>query len=77
MKRIKNYFSQMLGIRGWWVSEGRVKGNFNLTRGFGTFEYKQNKKLKPEEQMITANPEIKVVDFDKDIDFVIIGCDGI
>ena len=60
-----------------WVSEGRVKGNLNLTRGFGDLEYKQNKNLKPEEQMITANPDIKVVDFDKDIDFVIIGCDGI
>ena len=27
--------------------------------------------------MITANLDIKVVDFDKDIYFVIIGCDGI
>ena len=46
-----------------WVSEGRVKGNLNLTRGFGDLEYKQNKNLKPEEQMITANSDIKVVDF--------------
>ena len=60
-----------------WISDGRVKGNLNLTRGFGDLEYKQNKNLKPEEQMITANPDIKVVDFEKDIDFVIIGCDGI
>ena len=60
-----------------WISEGRVKGNLNLTRGFGDLEYKQNKNLKPEEQMITANPDIKIVDFEKDIDFVIIGCDGI
>ena len=43
-----------------WISEGRVKGNLNLTRGFGDLEYKQNKNLKPEEQMITANPDIKV-----------------
>ena len=27
--------------------------------------------------MITANPDIKIVDFKDDIDFVIIGCDGI
>ena len=27
--------------------------------------------------MIVANPDIKVVDFTSDIDFVIIGCDGI
>ena len=60
-----------------WISDGRVKGNLNLTRGFGDLEYKQNKKLKPEEQMITANPDINVVDFSKDMDFVIIGCDGI
>ena len=60
-----------------WISEGRVKGNLNLTRGFGDLEYKQNKNLKPEEQMITANPDIKIIDYDKDIDFVIIGCDGI
>ena len=60
-----------------WISDGRVKGNLNLTRGFGDLEYKQNKNLKPEEQMITANPDIKIVDFDKDFDFVIIGCDGI
>ena len=28
-----------------WISEGRVKGNLNLTRGFGDLEYKQNKNL--------------------------------
>ena len=60
-----------------WISDGRVKGNLNLTRGFGDLEYKQNKNLKPEEQIITANPDIKIENFDKDIDFVIIGCDGI
>ena len=60
-----------------WISEGRVKGNLNLTRGFGDLEYKQNKNLKPEEQMITANPDIKIIDCDNDVDFVIIACDGI
>jgi len=60
-----------------WISDGRVKGYLNLTRGFGDLEYKQNKNLKPEEQMITANPDIKEVNFEDDIEFVIIGCDGI
>ena len=60
-----------------WISEGRVKGNLNLTRGFGDLEYKQNKNLKPEEQMITANPDVKIIDYNDDCDFVIIGCDGI
>ena len=60
-----------------WISEGRVMGNINLTRGFGDLEYKKNKNLKPEEQMVTANPDIQIVNYTKDIDFVIIGCDGI
>lgn len=60
-----------------WISDGRVKGNLNLTRGFGDLEYKQNKNLPPEEQMITANPDIRIEDFNSDIDFFIIGCDGI
>ena len=60
-----------------WISDGRVMGNINLTRGFGDLEYKKNKNLKPEEQMVTANPDIQIVNYTKDIDFVIIGCDGI
>ena len=60
-----------------WVSDGRVKGNLNLTRGFGDLEYKQNKSLAPEEQMITANPDIEVEDLTSELDFIIIGCDGI
>ena len=54
-----------------WISDGRVKGNLNLTRGFGDIEYKQNKNLKPEEQIITANPDINIVDFTPDLDFAI------
>ena len=73
---MKSEKDRILNAEGW-VTDGRVKGNLNLTRGFGDLEYKQNKKLKPEEQMITANPDIKEVNFEDDIEFVIIGCDGI
>ena len=60
-----------------WISEGRVKGNLNLTRGLGDLEYKTNKKLKPEEQIITSNPDILIEDLTNDIDFIIVACDGI
>ena len=60
-----------------WISEGRVKGNLNLSRGLGDLEYKQNSKLPPEEQMITANPDITVEPLTKDCDFIVLGCDGI
>ena len=57
--------------------DGRVKGNLNLSRGLGDLEYKQNTKLPPEEQMITANPDIVVEDLTPDCDFIVLGCDGI
>ena len=60
-----------------WISDGRVKGNLNLTRGLGDLEYKSNKHLKPEEQIITADPDILSDDFNNDVDFIIVGCDGI
>lgn len=58
------------------ITEGRVDGNLNLTRSLGDLKYKQ-RDLKPEEQAITANPDTYVFDLDNDIDFIIMGCDGI
>jgi len=60
-----------------WVSDGRVKGNLNLSRSLGDLEYKQNKKLPPEDQMITAFPELIIQNITPDCDFIIIGCDGV
>jgi len=60
-----------------WVSEGRVKGNLNLSRSLGDLEYKQNKKLPQEEQMITAFPEVITEKFTNDCDFLVVACDGV
>ena len=62
---------------GGWVSDGRVLGNLNLSRGIGDSEYKVDKKLKPEEQMISNFPDVKIENFSGDIDFAVIACDGI
>lgn len=43
------------------MSYGRVNGNLNLSRALGDLEYKQNTSLPPEEQMITANPDISKI----------------
>jgi len=59
-----------------WISENRVKGNLNLTRSLGDLDYKNNKKLPPEDQIITANPEIITIDR-KQCDLIVIACDGI
>ncbi len=60
-----------------WVSEGRVKGNLNLSRSLGDLEYKQNKKLPQEEQMITAFPEVITEKLSSDCDFIVVACDGV
>lgn len=59
------------------VEENRVKGAINLSRSLGDLEYKQNKKLPAEEQMITALPDVRVESITNDMDFLIIGCDGV
>ena len=59
------------------TEEGRVDGNLNLSRALGDLKYKQKKSLTPEEQPITANPDVMIYDFTRDDDFIIMGCDGI
>ncbi len=62
---------------GGWVSDGRVLGNLNLSRGIGDSEYKVDKKLKPEQQIISNFPDIKTDNLTEDVDFIVIACDGI
>jgi serine/threonine protein phosphatase PrpC len=59
------------------ITEGRVDGNLNLTRSLGDLKYKQRDNLTPEQQAITSNPDVYVFDYSDDIDFIIMGCDGI
>jgi serine/threonine protein phosphatase PrpC len=59
------------------ITEGRVDGNLNLTRSIGDLKYKSRDHLTPEEQAITANPDTYCLDITDDIDFIIMGCDGI
>ena len=62
---------------GGWVGEGRIKGNLNLSRSLGDFEYKQDKNLPQKDQMITAYPEINIEILDESCEFIIVACDGI
>ena len=59
------------------MSDGRVNDNLNLTRAIGDLEYKKNTNLKPEEQIISAFPDVEVRDLSTSDFFMIIGCDGI
>lgn len=49
---------------------------FNLLIS-GDHFYKRNKALPPQEQMISAMPDVKVLTLNEDHDFMVIACDGI
>jgi len=59
------------------IHMGRVNGSLNLSRAIGDVEFKQNKFLPPEKQIVTANPDINVVELCDEDDFVVVACDGI
>lgn len=60
-----------------WINEGRILGNLNMSRSIGDLEYKQKKNFKPEEQMITAYPEVIEENITDACEFIILGCYGI
>lgn len=62
---------------GGFIVEGRVNGNLNLSRALGDLEYKREKSLKEEEQMITAFPDVTTYKIKSDDLFIVMGCDGI
>lgn len=57
--------------------DGRVNGGLNLSRAIGDWAYKNNKDLKPEEQMISAMPDVKQITLQEDDEFMVLACDGI
>lgn len=59
------------------ITNGRIDGNLNLSRSLGDLQYKKNPALKPEEQKISAAPDVKKIEFTKEFDFIVMGCDGI
>ena len=66
------------------VVEGRVNGMLALSRAIGDFDYKPNTPPKDAQtqwflnnHMVTALPDIQVKPLHKDVEFIIIACDGI
>ncbi|GAB4850559.1 hypothetical protein Ancab_029868 [Ancistrocladus abbreviatus] len=62
---------------GGFIQGGRVNGSLNLTRAIGDMEFKKNKLLPAEKQMVTANPDINDVELSDDDEFLVLACDGI
>lgn len=49
----------------------------NVFLGLGDHFYKRNKNLPPEEQMISALPDVKVLTLNEEHEFMVVACDGI
>ena len=55
----------------------RINGMLNLTRAIGDLKFKSNFNLKRHEQSVISLPEITKIEYTEDIDFIIMGCDGV
>lgn len=55
---------------------GRVNGNLALSRAIGDFEFKKSADLPPEQQIVTAFPDVTVHELGEDDEFLVIACDG-
>jgi len=59
------------------ISNNRIEGRLNLSRAFGDFMHKDNAKLDWDKQAVTCNPEITKFKVTSDMEFIVMGCDGI
>ncbi|KAJ2739700.1 Protein phosphatase 2C 2, partial [Coemansia sp. BCRC 34301] len=62
---------------GGFVEYGRVNGNLALSRAIGDFEFKNNRALPAEKQIVTAYPDVIKHELTADDEFLVIACDGI
>ena len=59
------------------INSGRIDGILALPRSIGDLSFKQNKSLKLEDQKVIPIPDVKVEKLTKEVEFIIIACDGV
>ncbi|XP_063415550.1 probable protein phosphatase 2C T23F11.1 isoform X1 [Mytilus trossulus] len=62
---------------GGFVEFNRVNGNLALSRALGDFVFKKNETKRPEEQIVTAYPDVVQKRITSDHEFIVLACDGI
>lgn len=62
---------------GGWVEFNRVNGNLALSRALGDFTFKRNADKTPQEQIVTAYPDVEKREITEDWEFLVLACDGI
>jgi protein phosphatase 1G len=69
---------ERISAAGGLVLNGRVNGSLNLTRAIGDLAFKGDASLPPEDQVITANPDVRVIEVNPEFDdFIVLACDGL
>ena len=58
------------------VEDGRVDGIIAISRAIGDWEYKSTN-LEASKMAVSSFPEVRSIEINKDLDFVICACDGI
>lgn len=53
-----------------------MNGNLALSRAIGDFEFKKSAELSPEQQIVTAFPDVITHPIGDDDEFLVIACDG-
>lgn len=53
-----------------------MNGNLALSRAIGDFEFKKSAELSPEQQIVTAFPDVITHPISDDDEFLVIACDG-
>ncbi|KAL1995045.1 hypothetical protein VTN49DRAFT_1232 [Thermomyces lanuginosus] len=66
-----------ISAAGGYVDYGRVNGNLALSRAIGDFDFKKSAELSPEQQIVTAYPDVTTHEITDDDEFLVIACDGI
>ena len=59
------------------ILDNRVSGLLNMSRSFGDYQFKLRRDLKPEEQAVSACPEISFINRTKRELFIVLACDGV
>lgn len=62
---------------GGYVLGGRVCRNLNLSRGIGDLNYKRGGEFSRENQIITAEPDVRVIDLTEEDNFLVLATDGV
>jgi len=65
-----------ISAAGGFVDFGRVNGNLALSRAIGDFEFKKSADLSPEQQIVTAFPDVISHELSEDDEFLVVACDG-